>query len=79
MILLAVQGITWVKLEPPRLDVVGLILGSLGFTGAVALVALLLGVVVGLARIRRSRRHPDGLWNEHGLLGLTPGSFPRPG
>jgi ABC-type Fe3+ transport system permease subunit len=71
LILLAAQGITWVKVEAPRLDVVGLILGSLGFAGAAALGALLLGVVLGLARIRRSRRSPDGLWNEHGLLGLT--------
>jgi hypothetical protein len=50
--------VTWVRVDKPQLDVVGLILGSLGLSGGLALAALLLGGLWGAARIRQNRRLP---------------------
>jgi hypothetical protein len=55
--LLATPAITWVKVEKPRFDLVGVVLGALGLAGALAVAALVLGLVLGGAFIWRGRRH----------------------
>lgn len=53
----AAAGVTWIKVDPPRFDLVGLLLSSLSLTLLLALLALLLGVVFGVLLIRRRRPH----------------------
>ena len=50
------QVVTWIKVQKPALDLVGLILGSIVATTLLALVALLLGTLGGLGLIRRRAR-----------------------
>ncbi len=50
------QVVTWIKVQKPSLDLIGLILGSLLATAVLALVALLLGTLGGLGLIRRRAR-----------------------
>jgi hypothetical protein len=50
------QGITWIKVERPKFDLVGVVLSSLGLAGLCAVLALGLGVVLGVVLILRSRR-----------------------
>ena len=54
---LATPAITWVKVDRPRLDLVGIVLGALGTAGALAVAAMVLGVVLGAVLILRRRRH----------------------
>ncbi len=54
---LATQSITWIKVEKPQLDIVGLVLGSIGLAAAIAALALGAGTLWGLTLIRRSRLH----------------------
>ena len=51
-------GVTWIHVDRPQLDLVGLILGALGLTGTLALLALALGVVLGVGLVLRSRNRP---------------------
>ena len=66
------DNVTWIKVESPRLDLVGLILGSLGLAGAIAALALVLGCVLGVAIILRRRRVPaaGSTWIADGTLHL---------
>jgi hypothetical protein len=50
-------AITWIKIEKPTFDLVGVVLGSFRLAGVLLLLALALGVVFGAALIR-SRRRP---------------------
>jgi len=50
------QAVTWIKVEKPAFDVVGVVLGSLGLAGLLAAGALLLGSLFGFLLIRRGRR-----------------------
>jgi hypothetical protein len=52
------QAVTWIKVEKPSFDLVGVILGSFKLAGVIVIVALLLGVVLGAALIL-SRRRPS--------------------
>ncbi len=61
------QTVTWVRVEPPTFDLVGVVLGALGFAGFCALVALLLGIALGLAIIVRRRGTPPRSWADEGL------------
>jgi hypothetical protein len=47
--LLAEQAITWVKVDRPVFDLVGVVLSSLGLAGICAGVALGLGTALGIA------------------------------
>lgn len=67
--LLTTQSITWIKVEKPTLDLVGLVLGSIGFAAALAGLALLVGGFWGFALIRRSRGHAGQPFG-HGTLHL---------
>lgn len=55
----AAQGITWIKVEKPSFDLIGLILGALTLTGVLAACAFVLGVILGIAFIRRRTRRPE--------------------
>ena len=49
--------ITWIKVEKPTFDLVGVVLGSFHLAGVLLAVAGVLGVLFGIALIR-SRRRP---------------------
>jgi hypothetical protein len=49
-------AITWIKLEKPTLDLVGVVLGSFRLAGILLVVAFVLGVVFGAALILARRR-----------------------
>jgi hypothetical protein len=53
-------AVTWIKVEKPTFDLVGVVLGSFHLAGVLLVVALVLGVVLGAALIRSRRRpHPS--------------------
>ena len=54
--LLATQTITWIQVEKPTFDLVGVVLGALGLAGFLAAVALVLGTVFGIGLILRHRQ-----------------------
>lgn len=62
MLLLQEPAITWIKVEKPTFDLVGVVLGSFKLAGAMLVAALLIGLVVGgvliLARRRRTPAPP---------------------
>jgi len=49
-------SVTWIKVDPPGFDLWGVLVGSLSITGILAAIALVLGVLFGVWRIRRRRR-----------------------
>jgi hypothetical protein len=57
--MLAEPAVTWIKVEKPSFDLVGLVLGSFRLAGLLLLVALVLGLLFGAALIL-SRRRPAG-------------------
>ena len=59
--LLAEPAITWVKVDRPVFDLVGVVLSSLGLAGICAGVALGLGTALGIGFIVRRRRDPRDL------------------
>jgi hypothetical protein len=50
-------AVTWIKVEKPTFDLVGVVLGSFRLAGALLVLALALGVLLGAALLR-SRRRP---------------------
>ncbi|HVO10103.1 MAG TPA: hypothetical protein VMX54_05050 [Vicinamibacteria bacterium] len=50
-------AVTWIKVEKPTFDLVGVVLGSFRLAGVLLVVAFVLGVVFGAALIL-SRRRP---------------------
>jgi hypothetical protein len=50
-------AVTWIKVEKPAFDLVGVVLGSFRLAGVLLLAAIVLGLVLGAALIR-SRRRP---------------------
>jgi hypothetical protein len=48
--------VTWIKVEKPTFDLVGVVLGSFKIAGFLLVVALVLGVVFGAALILTRRR-----------------------
>ncbi len=52
------QTVTWIKVEKPSFDLIGVVLGSFKLAGVILLIALLLGAVFGAALIL-SRRRPS--------------------
>jgi hypothetical protein len=56
MIEQAPPAVTWIKVDKPTLDIVGLVLRSFGATIVLAIAALGLGVLLGLNLIRRRHR-----------------------
>jgi hypothetical protein len=54
----AEQGVTYVRVEKPKLDIVAVVLGSFKITVILAVTALVIGIALGLTLIRRRRREP---------------------
>ncbi len=54
--LVASETVTWIKVDRPTFDLVGVVLSSLGLAGICAAVALGLGTVLGVGFIVRGRR-----------------------
>jgi hypothetical protein len=50
------KGITYIRFEKPKLDLIGLILGSFTLTAVLVVLALVLGIVFGVSLILRRRR-----------------------
>lgn len=46
-------NVTWIKVDPPSFDLWGVLVGSLSITGILAGAALMLGIGLGVWRIRR--------------------------
>jgi hypothetical protein len=60
-------AITWVKVEKPSFDLVGVVLSSFSIAGICVAVAFLLGLAYGGAIIWRRRTHPQPSWGDTGL------------
>lgn len=58
----------WVKVERPTLDLVGVVLSSLGIAGICAATALVFGIVLGISFVLRRRRHPPVSFAQTGLV-----------
>ncbi len=50
------QTVTWIKVEKPTFDLVGVVLGSFQLAGVLLLAALVLGLVFGAALVITRRR-----------------------
>jgi hypothetical protein len=64
LLLLAVESVTWIKVQKPTFDLVGVVMSSFALAGVCVLVALALGTVLGLAFILRSRAQPPRSWDD---------------
>ena len=58
MILRVAETVTWIRVEKPTFDLVGVVLGSLALSAALVGVALVLGLGFALLLIRRDTRNP---------------------
>jgi hypothetical protein len=59
--------VTWIRVEKPTFDLVGVILSSLELTGFILAVALVLGILLGVSLIRKRRsaeEHPLSLYSD---------------
>lgn len=70
MIALLLESVTWIKVEKPVFDLVGVVLNSLGLAAICAAIALTLGTALGLAFIARRRRQ-EASWAEDISLHLS--------
>ena len=52
--------VTWIKVEKPVFDLVGVVLNSLGLAAICAGIAFALGLALGFAFIARRRRQSEG-------------------
>ncbi len=56
----AAETITWIKVQKPAFNLLGVIMGALAVTGVLVLCAIVLGVLLGVVTIiRRQRRPPE--------------------
>jgi hypothetical protein len=56
MLYLQEPAITWIKVEKPTFDLVGLVLGSFKLAGALLVAALAIGVLMGVVLVFVQRR-----------------------
>ena len=66
-------AVTWIKVEKPTFDLVGVVLGSFHLAGVLLVVALVLGLLSGAALIRSRRRRPAPLLDRVSLHLDAPG------
>lgn len=52
---LLAETVTWIKVQKPTFDLVGVVLSSFGIAGICAGVALVLGIALGIVFVRRTR------------------------
>ena len=50
------ETVIWIKVAKPTLDLVGVVLSAFGITGVLVVLALLLGLALGLSLILKRRR-----------------------
>jgi hypothetical protein len=50
-----VGAVTWIRVEKPTFDLVGVLLSSLELTGFILALAVVLGILLGVSLIRRRR------------------------
>jgi hypothetical protein len=55
------ESVIWIKVTKPTFDLMGVVLSSLGITGILVAVAILLGAAFGLSLILKRRRMPLSL------------------
>lgn len=72
----AVETVTWIKVEKPVFDLVGVVLNSLGLAFICAVVSFVLGIVLGAYFVARRRRQ-SLTWAEEMSLGLAASDSPR--
>jgi hypothetical protein len=65
------EVVTWIVVDHPKLDVVGLVLGAFSAAGFFIVSALALGIVFGISLILR-RRHETNLHPNLDLLDRQP-------
>ena len=53
-------GVTWIHVEKPVFDLVGVVLSSLKLTGLLFLIAVVLGCILGVGLILHRRKLPPG-------------------
>lgn len=66
----ALETVTWIKVEKPVFDLVGVVLNSLGLAFVCAVVSLVLGLALGAWFVRRRRRQAVS-WSEQISLHLA--------
>ena len=64
---LLAQAVTWIKVEKPSFDLVGVVLGSFQLAGILLLAALVLGLVFGTALVIARRRPSPGALDDVSL------------
>ena len=64
------ETITWIKVEKPVFDLVGVVLNSLGLAFICAVVSFVLGIALGAYFVARRRRQAL-TWAEEMSLGLA--------
>ncbi len=76
MILGAAETVTWIKVEKPVFDLVGVVLSSLGLAFICAAVSFALGIALGAFFVVRRRRQAQS-WSEEISLHLARPDLPR--
>jgi ABC-type dipeptide/oligopeptide/nickel transport system permease component len=72
----ALESVTWIKVEKPVFDLVGVVLSSLGLAFLCAVISFILGIVLGAYFVARRRRQALS-WAEEISLGLAASEPPR--
>ena len=76
MIPRALESVTWIKVQKPVFDLVGVVLNSLGLAFLCAVVSLVLGLALGAFLVARRRRQSRS-WSEEISLRLASPEPPR--
>ena len=76
MNLQALETVTWIKVEKPVFDLVGVVLSSLGLAFVCALISFVLGTALGAYFVARRRRQARS-WAEDISLHLADAGPPR--
>ena len=76
MNLQAAEPVTWIKVEKPVFDLVGVVLNSLGLAFICAVVSFVLGIALGAYFVSRRRRQALS-WSEEISLRLVGPELPR--
>ena len=72
----ALESVTWIKVDKPVFDLVGVVLNSLGFAFVCAVVSFVLGIALGACLVARRRRQALS-WGEQISLRLAGPEPPR--
>ena len=76
MIFQALETVTWIKVEKPVFDLVGVVLSSLGLAFICAAVSFALGIALGAFFVARRRRQAES-WSQQISLHLGDPETPR--